>query len=241
MEGIDHPGQPMVVGVDGCPGGWLAVTEASHGSLTARVAATFPALIRSFPSTAVFGVDIPIGLPEEGARQCEKEARPLLGWPRMTSVFSAPLRPCLVARTYEQACGIRFRIEGKKMSRQAFGILPKIREVDEVLRASRTLATRVVEVHPEVSFLLMNDGTAMRHSKKKAAGKAERQALLEARWPGSIEHLRATLRGQHYALDDLHDAMAALWSARRWVSGEARVLGDPAVRDRQGLPMRMVG
>jgi predicted RNase H-like nuclease len=189
----------------------------------------------------VIGVDIPIGLPEEGARKCEKEARQLLGWPHMTSVFSAPLRPCLVARTYEQACGIRFRIEEKKMSRQAFGILPKIREVDDVLATARSLSARVIEVHPEVSFLLMNGGAPMRHRKKSPDGKAERRALLEAQWPDSIEGMRASLRGQDYALDDLHDSMAALWSARRWVSGKARVLGDPAVRDRAGLPMKIVG
>ena len=42
------------------------------------------------------------------------------------------------------------QIDGKKMSQQAFGILPKIREVDELLTANRTLVGRVVEVHPEV-------------------------------------------------------------------------------------------
>jgi predicted RNase H-like nuclease len=227
--------------VDGCPGGWLAVTEAKPRRLVARIAPTFADLIKMFPATAAFGVDIPIGLPERGARQCELDARQRLGVPRMSSVFPAPIRACLAARGYEEACEIRFRIEGKRMSRQAFGILPKIRDMDQVLRTNRTLAARVIEVHPEVSFLCMNGGTAMRHSKKTAAGRSERRALLEAQWPGSIEGLRASLRGEDYALDDLHDAMAALWSARRWVSGKARILGDPAVRDRQGLPMRMVG
>jgi predicted RNase H-like nuclease len=148
----------------------LAVTEGTSRTLVASIAPTFASLIELLPSTAVIGVDIPIGLPEEGARQCEKEARQLLGWPRMAIVFSAPLRPCLVATTFEQACGIRFRIEEKKMSRQAFGILPKIREVDDVLAAEGSLAPRVIEVHPEVSFLLVNDGVAMRHSKRTAAG-----------------------------------------------------------------------
>jgi predicted RNase H-like nuclease len=231
----------VAVGVDGCPGGWLAVTEAPDGSLTAQVVASFSELVRRFPSTAVFGVDIPIGLPEEGARQCEQDARRLLGRPRMSSVFSAPLRACLVAMKYEEACGIRFQIEVKRMSRQAFGILPKIREVDDVLAADGSLAPRVIEVHPEVSFLLMNDGSAMRDRKKSRAGKAERRALLLSQWPESIEGMRASLRGQDYALDDLHDAMAALWSARRWVAGIARVLGDPVAWDRTGLPMRIVG
>jgi predicted RNase H-like nuclease len=184
-----------------------------------------------FPTAAVFGVDIPIGLPEKGARQCETEARQLLGWPRMTSVFSAPLRACLAAGTYLEACEIRFRIEGKRMSRQAFGILPKIREVDDVLATARSLSARVIEVHPEVSFLLMNGAAPMRHRKKSPDCKAERRALLEAQWPDCIEGMRASLRGQDYVLDDLHDAMAALWSARRWVGGARR-------RIREGTQLR---
>jgi predicted RNase H-like nuclease len=150
-------------------------------------------------------------------------------------------RPCLVARTYEEACRIRLDIEGKKISRQAFGILPKIREVDDVLATARSLSARVTEVHPEVSFLLMNGGAPMRHRNKSADGKAQRRAMLEAQWPDSIEGMRASLRGQDYALDDLHDAMAALWSAQRSVSGKAQVLGDSTVRDRNELPMRIVG
>ena len=231
----------IAVGVDGCPGGWLAVTEGGSRTPVASIAPTFAALIESLPSTAVIGIDIPIGLPEEGARQCERETRQLLGWARMTSVFSAPPRPCLVARTYEEACRIRFEIEGKKMSRQAFCILRKIREVDDVLAIERTVAARVIEVHPEVSFAIMNGGAALDFSKKKREGRVVRRALLEARWSGSVDRLRDTLCGQNYALDDLHDAMAALWSARRWVAGKARVLGDPAARDRKGLPMRIVG
>jgi predicted RNase H-like nuclease len=231
----------IAVGVDGCPGGWLAVSEGTSRTLIATIAQTFAALIELLPSTAVIGLDIPIGLPEEGARQCEKEARQLLGWPRMTSVFSAPLRPCLVARSYEEACRIRSEIERKKISKQAFGILPKIREVDDVLATNRALAARVIEVHPEVSFAIMNGGAALVYSKKKRDGKAVRRALLEAQWPGSVDKLRDRLRGQDCAIDDLHDAMAALWSARRSVSGKARVLGDPAARDRKGLLMRIVG
>lgn len=230
----------VAVGVDGCPGGWLAVTEVKPQRLVAWIAPTFSELIKMSPMTAVIGVDIPIGLPETGARQCELEARQLLGWPRRNSVFSAPLRPCLTATTYRQACRIRFQIEGKEVSQQAFGILPKIREVDEVLRASRTLAARVVEVHPEVSFALMNRGLAMTFGKKRPNGKAERRALLDRQWPGCIEGMRASLRGEDYTLDDLHDAMAAHWSVRRWVSEEALELGDPAARDRKGLPMRIV-
>jgi predicted RNase H-like nuclease len=144
-----------------------------------------------------------------------------------------------VAASYEEACAIRERIEGKRMSRQAFGILPKIREVDEYLTGHPDIAVRVAEMHPEMSFAAWNGGVAMAHNKKKPAGKAERRGLIERVWPGQLARSRDSLRGEKYALDDLHDAFAVLWSVRRWAAGEAETLGD-GVRDARGLQMRMV-
>jgi predicted RNase H-like nuclease len=106
-----------------------------------------------------------------------------------------------------------------------------------------SLRERVVEVHPEVSFCLWNGGRAMRHSKKRAEGRAERRALIDAVWPGAVERLRARLNGsgRRYGIDDLYDALAALWSARRVRAGTARTLPDDPPTDRFGLPMRIVG
>jgi predicted RNase H-like nuclease len=74
-------------------------------------------------------LDIPIGLPLRGSRACDLEARRLLGWPRLTSVFPAPLRPMLTATSYQEAQHIRREIDGKGCSRQAYGIQSKVREV----------------------------------------------------------------------------------------------------------------
>jgi predicted RNase H-like nuclease len=234
------PDIPPAVGVDGCPGGWLAVSADSNDVVHARVFASIVELVEVFASAAAIGIDIPMGLLEEGSRSCEREARQFLGMPRRTSVFPAPLRATLEASTYQDACEIRFRIEGKKMSRQAFGILKKVREVNAALATNRTLVKQLAEVHPEVSFALMNGGCAMRHGKKSTAGKGERRTLIESLWPGAIDRVRPGLRGQDCALDDLHDAFAALWSARRWASGEARIFGAVGERDSVGLPMRIV-
>lgn len=80
----------------------------------------------------------------------------------------------------------------------------------------------------------------MEYSKKEQAGKAERRALIESEWRGELDRLRGTLRGKGFRADDLQDAFAALWSARRWVEGEAHILGDQEAKDAKGLPMRMV-
>lgn len=227
----------MIAGVDGCPGGWLVVAESRDGALSAQIFDSFEKLVAAFPARALFGVDIPIGLPDKGARACEREARQRLGHPRNASVFSAPLRPCLKASSYEEACEIRFRIEGKRMSRQAYGILPKIREVDLALKSHPEWVSQVVEVHPEVSFALMNGGVAITVSKKKLAGREARSKLLERRWPGSVAQLREKLPRGRYAMDDLLDAMAALWTVKRYVRDEADALGDRSARDRRGASM----
>jgi predicted RNase H-like nuclease len=82
---------------------------------------------------------MPIGLPERGPRACDLEARRLLGPGRASSVFPAPIRPVLVATSYDDACQIRLQVEGKKLSRQAWVIVPKIREVDDMLRDNSEL------------------------------------------------------------------------------------------------------
>lgn len=131
------------------------------------------------------------------------------------------------------------RAEGKSMSLQAYGILAKVRELDTAIRASDA-QRRVIEVHPEVSFTLWNRGRPMRHAKRKPAGKAERRRLIEREWRGRLDGIPATLRGENYATDDLHDAFAVLWSIRRWAQGSALVLGGPEAKDDLGLPMRIV-
>lgn len=229
----------VCAGVDGCRGGWLAVVERGNAFREAKVFPTFGALLEALPRTSNIGVDIPIGLMELGSRACDVEARVRLG-ARRSSVFPAPPRGCLVARSWEDACRRRMKIEGKRVSRQAYGILAKIREVDLVLCASANARRRVVEVHPEVSFTMWNDGQPMAYRKGRSAGKVERRNLIERDWRGEIDSLRAPLRGEKYGADDLHDALAVLWSVHRWMQGSAVILGDGEARDSKGLPMRII-
>ena len=154
-------------------------------------------------------IDIPIGLLDEGPRSCDVEARKLLG-PRRSSVFPAPSRRLLRARSYRGQCSI-----------QLWNILGKIREVDQVM--TPRLQRRVRESHPECSFALLN-GAPMRFPKKTPEGLAERRALVGPvrRLPGAAE-------------DDVLDACALLWSARR----RHVALGDGG-RDERGLRCEIV-
>ena len=89
----------VLVGVDGCHGGWLGVIERPDGHLNAVVYRRFIDLLTAWPLATAIAVDILIGLPEVGARACDAAARKHLGLPRMCSVFpiatDVQIAPCL--------------------------------------------------------------------------------------------------------------------------------------------------
>jgi predicted RNase H-like nuclease len=249
-------GGRSIAGVDGCKAGWVAVMLAPGGIPTARVFATFGALIESLPDDAVVAVDMPIGLPDfthKGGRGPEVLVRRFLG-ERQSSVFSIPSRASLYARA-EPFTTIERWYEGHRLasevaratsdpprgvSVQAYGIFPKIREIDTLLVARPELRDRVIESHPEVAFWRLNGEQAMCLPKKvknmvNPAGIAERQALL-IRIGLPAEFVQAAPpRGA--ASDDYLDASALLFIAARHARGEARPFPNPPGRDSYGLPV----
>ena len=227
-----------LVGADGCRGGWIAVRSGGPRP-TAFIASSFGELLRGIPTPAILAIDIPIGLPEKESRNCDLSARHHLGQPRGTSVFPAPVRAALSGRTYEEACRHHEAADGRRMTRQAFGILSKVREVDDVMSQDPALQEVVYEVHPELSFAVWNGGQPMAHRKSKLAGRAEREALIEQHWPGLRDSLRSQLVGRAYKPDDLNDALAGLWTAERIHRGTARRFPEDPDRDRLGLVMQM--
>jgi len=60
---------------------------------------------------------------------------------------------------------------GKRLSVQSFAILPKIREVDARVGQDPDLLTRLIDVHPELSFCCWNDAKPLLHSKKTSLGR----------------------------------------------------------------------
>jgi predicted RNase H-like nuclease len=58
--------------------------------------------------------------------------------------------------------------------------------------------------------------------------------------PLAFESARASVARRDATDDDIADAFAALWTARRIVAGVARSLPDVPLLDSAGLPMRMV-
>ncbi len=183
-------------------------------------------------------IDVPIGLLERGARDCDLKARRLLG-PRGSSVFPAPLRAILKAKSHREASSMRRRVEQKGISIQTWGIVPKIAEADRFLRADADRSRVVREAHPEVSFRFLNRGRPMALPKRKVAGRAERLAALRP-WCGSaINRVLAESARLGCQKDDILDAIVLLWTAERIDRGIAIRLPDKTLFDACGLPMEI--
>jgi predicted RNase H-like nuclease len=117
-----------VAGADGCPAGWVVASEVG-GRLSAWLASRIQDLVGPLPEGAVLAIDIPIGIPTRHDRTCCKEARRFLG-KRRNSVFTVPVRACSSSASYEEASALHRQADGQGISKQAWGILDKIGEVD---------------------------------------------------------------------------------------------------------------
>ena len=203
-----------VVGVDGCRDGWFYF-RSDDGAISSGVAGDFAGLVEGLPLGARVFIDIPIGLIDSGGdgRECDRLARRKLGSPRASSVFSAPAFPVLAATSYEDAKRKSDQAIGKKLSRQAFAIVPKIKEVNEYLAANRNSPVVVREVYPELCFWGLNGRVAMQHAKKKRAGFNERLQLLQKFLPNAEDLVQEPLKKHKrsaVARDDIIDALVAL-------------------------------
>jgi predicted RNase H-like nuclease len=229
-----------LAGVDGCRAGWVvARADRALRGLDFAVYPTFAAVLAAHPpARTVLAVDIPIGLPGPGPRACDAQARALLGRGRASSVFPAPSRAALGADGYRSASAANRAATGRGLSRQSYGILARIREVDAVLTPA--LQARVREAHPEVVFCLL--GGAPLASKTTPAGEAGRLALLRTVLPPvDPAAVRARLEPAGVGRDDVVDALACLVAAWRLATGAALVLPRGAEeRDERGLRAEIV-
>jgi predicted RNase H-like nuclease len=204
----------MLAGVDGCKGGWVAVIQGADGHRVVEKMTSLAELIAK-DELELAVIDVPIGLMDGQPRAADVTARRFLGT-RGCCVFPAPYRSVTVAGTYLEACD-RQRVDGKRMSRQAFGILPKISEVDSLM--TEDLQAKIKEGHPEVSFAVLNSDVAIPTQKKKRSGSESRLRLLQPHFP-ELEALIRRPRHTGVALDDLLDAYAMIWTAIRVKHGE---------------------
>lgn len=252
------------VGVDGCPQGWFAVAFPKLGEPTFGVFPNAEALWHEHARAELICIDIPIGLRQgEGGphhdeglgnatasrnsrdnvgreRVCDTEARALLG-DRRSSVFPVPCREAVYAPTYKKACEISERLVGKRLSKQTWGIVPRIRQLDELLLADDAARARFREVHPELCFWAFAGGRPMRYHKSTEQGYLERASILEFVHPGAYDIIARALDAftrSAVARDDVLDALSAAVTALAGPGNLATIPAHPET-DAKGLPMQM--
>lgn len=229
----------VVVGVNGCPGGWLAAAlHSSLRDLSYRVHSSFSDLLIHYSDASCIAIDIPIGLAENAPRLCDIEARRVLGV-RRSSVFPAPDARLVETKDYMEASAQSRSLLAKGISRQAFAIYAKVAEVNRGM--TRDLQDRVIEVHPEVSFWAMNGERPMLNHKSKLEGFDERHVLLSAHLPGVRipDRKEARMLARPASPDDVLDATVATWTARRFVEGRSERLLPEPLTDGRGLRMEI--
>lgn len=233
----------MLIGVDGCAGGWaVAECDGDLATVHVRVAATLDDVLASAAeANALVVVDMPIGLPVSGPRLCDREARRWIGRRLASSVFPAPVRAVLDApHEYHRACDASARVSGRRLSRQVFHLLPKIRALDAAL--SPAVQARVREGHPELTFRLLH-GAPLRESKHSAEGLLQRRRLLAQAGVRVDPHaIRQDVGRRLVGVDDVLDAVACLLAACRLRAGSALELPEEGSEvDDRGLRMTIVG
>lgn len=233
-----------VAGVDGCKAGWIAVLHEIGKPTHFRLAvfASFQDVLDYSPTLACIAVDMPIGLPDwvgPGGRGPEKAVRKHLGG-RQSSVFTVPARAAVFTEDYRASCEVALNTSEppKKVSKQAYNLFPKIREIDGLMTPEAE--ERVYEVHPELAFWRLNSEREMSLPKKvksrpNPTGLEQRRDLLVAHGFDKAFLDQTPPRGA--GRDDLLDAAANCLIAERIRTGRAEPFPQDYQRDAKGLRM----
>lgn len=217
--GVDAAGKAGWLGVVLDDGGFVAaVVRTALGDLVAAADAL------SGEPVAAVGVDIPIGLVATARRSVDGAARTYVG-PRRSSVFNAPNLGVVHAPTLADANAWLAAQGFPKMSAQGFALMPRIREAGAVAASD----PRMIEVFPEATFRHLA-GAPVTGTKKSWAGTVQRLELLAGATPSVVVPWDLGDAGR-VPVDDVFDAAAAAYSARRYALGLAEAHGDPAEVD----------
>lgn len=233
-----HRGAPLpyrpLAGVVPCPGGWLVAGAKLQGiTLSPEEPQVFRTLLEVIdykPAYQIVSLAAPIGLLDEpvpGGRQCDRDARRLIGWPRNGAIVSAPARAVL--RDYAAGFDVSLSVVSRRL-------IDRFAEVDQ--NAQPYWQRTVFEVHPELSFFQLNEDQPMRYSKHRRAGVEERTALLKARLPGVERILDPRVIGAKPAHQV--DGAVCLWTARRIAARAVSRLPEDPQWDSAGLRMEIV-
>jgi predicted RNase H-like nuclease len=219
------------LGLDGFSKGWVAVSLNGDRRKISFHVDIAHALVDPFDRVAI---DIPIGMSDDGLRDCDLLARKKLR-PHASRVFTGARRWLWEAfDDPDEANGEALRRDQKRISRQLWHLGRKITEVDAFVRNNPSFV--IQETHPELVFLRLNGGRPL-DSKKSEQGIEARRTLLKRDGFLDIDQwLTRERHGSGAKPDDVLDACAAAIAARDRAGCVPQ--GTPPL-DVYGLPMQI--
>ena len=211
-----------IIGMDGCSAGWFTTKIADKQSLIFNIIEDLNDDYLKKSNLSHIGIDIPLYLSKTGKRRAEIEARFLLK-KRACTIFSPPTFNVLRAKNYIDACEINFKECGNRISKQSWNLFPKIKEAQKFLENNLICQVGIFEIHPELSFMAMNDMNLIEASKKTEIGKKIRIKLIQKFFPSfSFESVRDQYKKYQVHDDDILDSISIVWSTQRIVDNIAQ-------------------
>lgn len=215
------------IGIDGIKGGWVGVYINESVALDFKASPRLDDLLVEPYIRAM--IDVPIGLPERGYRQCDREAKNLVG----SRVFLGARWDVWSFAGHNLANESYRKIQDPGISIQLWSIREKLREANSLVTPVRQ--QRILETHPELIFWRLN-GRRVTERKKTVEGRSQRISLLKPFGFEQLETWLTKLRGTGIKPDDLLDACAGAIAARD--HGQRVPLTEPE-KDPRGLRMEM--
>ena len=210
----------LIIGIDGCKAGWFSVWQDYEDRIQSSIFENLVDLKKFFSHEdyLIIGIDMPVILGDEIPRKADQLARKMLA-KKASSIFTAPTPHMLQQDSYENASLVSKRQFGKSISLQSWYLFPKIKDVQTIIDHKNI---KIYEIHPELSFRAMNNEAVVLESKKSAQGFDIRKALLDQYFPRfNFETLRNQYLKKEVVDDDILDAIAVLWSAKRIQANKA--------------------
>ncbi len=210
----------LIIGIDGCKAGWFSVWQDYEERIQSSIFKSLVDLKKFFSHEdyLIIGIDMPVILGDEIPRKADQLARKMLA-KKASSIFTAPTPHMLQQDSYENASLVSKRQFGKSISLQSWYLFPKIKDVQTIIDHKNI---KIYEIHPELSFRAMNNEAVVLESKKSAQGFDIRKALLDQYFPRfNFEILRNQYLKKEVVDDDILDAIAVLWSAKRIQANKA--------------------
>jgi predicted RNase H-like nuclease len=227
------------LGLESCQAGWLAVSVAQETAGYWLLASDkeFEDILEKYDR--IF-LDVPIGLEDDVyVRECDQLLQKRLGPYYENSIFSAPIRSALYAPTYGEASLISYEATKKKVSTQAWNVIPDIRLVNRLIDRHKSFRDKLFESHPELLFQILNGHNTILQKKETKKGLRHRLGLLKkvnSFADDFFRNIKEEYRRNQVEEDDILNALALAVFSLRSVDHKIRTIPEVPELDSLGLP-----